>query len=362
MTLFDRYVFWETLQILTVGTLAILGIFFGTVEFQNVMEMMSKAGMPLQTVLTIMALQMPTGMSYCLPAGVVVAIMLVLTRASRDCEIVALQLLGVPLLRVLAPFLGIGLFASACCWYISENVAPQSRDLSRRLFAISANKTERPFANQFELRFEPKAGHVEKIMLVGKGKGAFVDGFVSFDLTKPPMVKLVCAQTAEWKNYSWTLHDGRLFELLNGDAPAVQMQFAEMQLPAIVNPSDLIDEHYRSTLERTRSELKALIDAGRAKHIMVPPYIEFQYFRRFSHPLSCFFLALAAAPLVLFRKRKGPDFSMLYGALVIVAFFLGQEICMSLVINGRLNALLAAWLPVGSLASLGLILAFSLRR
>jgi lipopolysaccharide export system permease protein len=362
MTLFDRYVFWETLQLLTVGTLVILGIFFGTVEFTNVMEMMSKSGMPLQTVLVVMALQLPTGMSYCLPAGVVVSIMLVLARASRDSEIVALQLLGVSLLRIVAPFLAIGFIASACCFYISENVAPQTRDLSRRFFAISANKTERPFANQFELRFEPAAGHVEKIMLVGKGQGATVTGFVSFDLSKAPMVKLVYAQTAEWKNYSWTLHDGRLFELLNGDAPAVQMQFAEMQLPAIVDPSEIINSHYRSTLEHTRSELKEILEVAKLKQIEVPGYLKFQYYRRYSHPLSCFFLALAAAPLVLLRRRKGRDFSMLYCAFTIVAFFIGQQISMALVVNDRLDPMVAAWLPVSVLASLGMLLACLLRR
>ncbi|CAN5520699.1 hypothetical protein BH11CYA1_BH11CYA1_03280 [soil metagenome] len=362
MTLFDRYVFFETIQLLGVGTLAILGIFFGTVEFQNVMEMMSKAGMPLQTVLTVMVLQLPTGMAYCLPAGVVVAIMLVLARASRDSEVVALQLLGVPLLRVLAPFLGIGLLASVCCFYVSENIAPQAKDLSRRFFAISANKTERPFANQNEVRLEPTAGHVEKIMLVGRGKGATVYGFISFDLTKAPMVKLICANTAEWKNYSWTLRDGRLFELFNGDAPAVQIQFAQMQMPAIADPAELMDSGNRSTLEYTRSELQTMIANGKRLNIPVPPYLRFQYYRRYTHPLSCFFLSMAAAPMVLMRKRKGRDFSMLYCGLTIAAFFFGQEIAMGLVVNDRLDPLLGACLPTGTLAFLGLSLALFLRR
>ena len=176
------------------------------------------------------------------------------------------------------------------------------------------------------------------------------------------MVKLICSKTAEWKNYAWTLRDGRLFELLNGDAPAVQIQFAQMQLPALVDPAKMIDSHYRSTLEYTRSELQTMIKNGEEHHVTVPPYLKFQYYRRYSHALSCFFLALAAAPLVLFRKRKGRDFSMVYSGLTIVFFFLGQEVCMGLVVNDRLDPLLGAWLPTGLLATLGLSLAALLRR
>mgnify|MGYP001367852233 FL=1 len=67
MKLYDRYIMLETLQVLAVGTFAILGIFYGTAEFKNVIDMMTASGLSLQTVMTIMALQLPTGMLYCLP-------------------------------------------------------------------------------------------------------------------------------------------------------------------------------------------------------------------------------------------------------------------------------------------------------
>jgi lipopolysaccharide export LptBFGC system permease protein LptF len=100
MKLYDRYIMLETLQVLAVGTFAIIGIFYGTAEFKNVLDMTTASGLSLQTVLLIMVLQLPTGMVCCLPSGVVMAVMLVLIRSSRDCEVMALQLLGVPLLRV----------------------------------------------------------------------------------------------------------------------------------------------------------------------------------------------------------------------------------------------------------------------
>jgi lipopolysaccharide export LptBFGC system permease protein LptF len=112
----------------------------------------------------------------------------------------ALQLLGVPLLRVLAPFLVMGFVSSSAAFVISEYAAPQSRDLARRLFIIAANKAQRPFPERSELRLEEKSddGRVlstSKIIELGKeqsvaaDQGKKVSTLVCFDLTNKNVVK-----------------------------------------------------------------------------------------------------------------------------------------------------------------------------
>ncbi len=380
MKLYDRYIMLETLQVLAVGTLAILGIFYGTAEFKNVLDMMTASGLSLQTVMTIMVLQLPTGMVYCLPSGVVMAVMLVLIRSSRDCEVMALQLLGVPLLRVLGPFLVMGFVSSSAAFLISEYAAPQCRDLARRLFIIAANKAQRPFPERSELRLEEKSddGRVlstSKIIELGKeqevaaGQGKRVSTLVCFDLTNRNVIKLVYAGSAQWLNCAWTLHDGRIFELFDTSQPSresvgsgVQMQFASMQLPFVVQSDKTIGMNFKTTLDKTTGELLGNIKLLQKASVTVPPYLSLQYHRRFSYPLSCFFLVLAAAPMVLFRKRKGADFSLIYGGFLIVSFFLLQEITTALAVNGRLDGTLAAYLPLMVLTASGFLLTIVLRR
>lgn len=380
MKLYDRYIMLETIQVLTVGTFAILGIFYGTAEFKNVIDMMTASGLSLQTVMTIMALQLPTGMVYCLPSGVVMAVMLVLIRSSRDCEVMALQLLGVPLLRVLTPFLVMGFVSSSAAFVISEYAAPQCRDLARRLFIIAANKAQRPFPERSELRLEEKSddGRVlstSKIIELGKeqvvadDQGKKVSTLVCFDLTNKNVVKLVYAASAQWLNCAWTLHDGRIFELFDSSQAShesagggVQMQFASMQLPFVVQSDKTIGMNFKTTLDKTTGELLGNIKLLQKASIAVPPYLTLQYHRRFAYPLSCFFLVLAAAPMVLFRKRKGADFSLIYGGVLIVSFFLLQEITTALAVNGRLDGTLAAYLPLIVLTTAGFFLTLILRR
>lgn len=380
MKLYDRYIMIETIQVLTVGTFAILGLFYGTTEFKNVIDMMTQSGLSLQTVLTIMALQLPTGVVYCLPSGVLMAVMLVLIRSSRDCEVMALQLLGVPLLRVLAPFLVIGLLSSSAAFLVSEYAAPQCRDLARRLFIIAANKAQRPFPERSELRLEEKADdgrvvstakiiELGKESFIGPGEGKKVLGLVCFDLTTKNVVKLIYASSAQWQNCGWTLNDGRIYELVNaalvsGESAGtgVQMQFASMQLPFVVQSDKTIGLNFKTTLDKTTGELLANIRTIESRAIKVPPYLLVQFHRRFSYPLSCFFLVLAAAPMVLFRKRKGADFSLIYGGILIVSFFFLQEVTMALAVNGRLDAVWATYLPLVLLTGCGFLLTIVLRR
>lgn len=362
MTLFDRYVIRETLQVLLIGTLSIIGIFFGTAEFTNVLTMMNQTGLPLHTVFSIMLLQLPTGLVFCLPAGVVVSVMLVLLRQNKDCEVVALQLAGIPLRRVLLPFLLLGVISTTLAYLVSENLAPQSRDLSRRLITLAARKAERPFACRSEIRVEKEPDQVTNIIEIGRGNGRGVDGFVNFDLTNKNMIKLIWAESAKWGDYAWTLHNGRIFELFTNNNPGTQLKFAAMTLADSMGTQDLLSERNKSTLDKTSSELRADIELIKNGTGNVPAYLYFQYYRRYSHPMSCLFLVLAAAPMVLFNKRKRTDFSMVYGGVVVLGFFILQEVCMALVVNGRLDPLAAAWLPIAILGSLGLSLTAILRR
>ncbi|MBA4027486.1 MAG: hypothetical protein C0473_04510 [Cyanobacteria bacterium DS3.002] len=380
MKLYDRYIMLETLQVLAVGTFAIIGIFYGTAEFKNVLDMTTASGLSLQTVLLIMVLQLPTGMVYCLPSGVVMAVMLVLIRSSRDCEIMAMQLLGVPIMRVLAPFLVMGFVSSSAAFVISEYAAPQCRDLARRLFIIAANKAQRPFPDRSELRLEEKSSdgrvlstskiiELGKEQSVGADQGKKVSTLVCFDLTNKNAVKLVYAGSAQWLNCSWTLQDGRIFELFDGNQPnsvsagsGVQMQFASMQLPFVVQSDQTIGLNFKTTLDKSSGELLDNIRLLQRASVAVPPFLVLQFHRRFSYPLSCFFLVIAATPMVLFRKRKGADFSLIYGGFLIVGFFVLQEVTMALAVNGRLDGVLAAYLPLIMLTASGLLSAVLLRR
>ena len=142
--LLDLHMMADFVTGLAVGTLTVLGIFFGADEFKRIIDLFTQFGMPLDTLLTVTILQIPTGAMYALPAGILGSTVFVLARMYRDSEIVALDTLGVPRWRLLVPLLVIGIVCSAVSFVIGEYVAPKSRYLSSRLFLVEITRTDCP--------------------------------------------------------------------------------------------------------------------------------------------------------------------------------------------------------------------------
>lgn len=354
MKLLDRHIISEFAQILTVGTLVIVGIFFGTVEFKYCLDLAADIGIPLVNVLTVMVLQLPTGIMFCLPAGVLLSVMYVLIRKHQDSEIVALQAAGVPFWRVMAPFMAVGVISSAAAFAIGEFVAPQARYLSTKLLLAGACASERPFPARSAVEFRDERDVARQLLVFGQGAGRTVNGFLVLDMTRPEFVTMVWSRWAEWKSGFWVLRAGRHFELLNGD-DGVKGKFGTMQLAGLSALWRSVDSAPKSNYDKTTAQLRAEIEKYRKSGKPVPFSLPVQLYRRYSQPVSCLLLVLAAAPVAFVRKRRETGLAMVYGGVLVVSFFLLQQTCMALGENGRLAPLVAAWLPASLLCLFGLL-------
>lgn len=355
---FDFFVLRECLQILTVGTLSIVGIFFGTVEFKRAIELMGDFGMAPLTVLQVMLLQIPTGAIYCLPAGVVISTILVLIRMQRDSEIVALQACGVSFARIMRPFLMMGLIGSLAVFVIAEYVAPQLRYISSKLLVIGVCKSDRPFPNKWRVEIKDPKERMTQILVLGRGQGNIIHNFVMWDFTKPKVVQMIWASRAVWKDGAWDLRGGRIFELLNQDDPGVKGVFGHMAFgDGFARMWQEIEKGPTSALDKTTAQLQAEIDAFKAKNKAVPGELLVQLYRRFSQPLNCLLLVLAGAPVAFMQSRKRPTLALGYAGVLIGCFFALQQTCISFGEHGVIHPLLAAWLPATFLCFVGLSLA-----
>lgn len=142
-----------------------------------------------------------------------------------------------------------------------------------------------------ELRLEEKSDdgrviNTSKIIELGKeqvvadDQGKRVSTLVCFDLTNKNVVKLIYAGSAQWLNCAWTLHEGRIFELFDTTQPnsesggsGVQMQFASMQLPFVAQSDKTIGMNFKTTLDKTTSELLGNIRLLQKASIAVPPFL-----------------------------------------------------------------------------------------
>lgn len=354
MGILDRYVINETLQVLVVGSLCVLGIFFGTVEFQHAMDMLNQFRMPMSTVLLVMLLQMPTGIIYCMPAAVLIATLFFMSRQQRDCEFLSLQVAGVPLKRVFVPYLAMSLIAASSVFFISEYVAPQTRHLSEKLLLLGIHKAE-GLSGQSAVSIKDESGKVGLLLMFGSNIDRTIHGFVLLDITQKGLVKLIWAERGKLVDGKWQLNSGQLFELLRKDELGNGGRFEKMTLGSSAGITRALNSGPISTLEKTTSQLKQEIETCKKTGKAPPSLLVMQYYRRFSHPASCFLLVLAAVPIMVPRRRHSTNLIFCYGGVLVVLFFVMQQVCMSLSENQRLDPLLGAWLPCAVLLFFSLV-------
>jgi len=362
MRILDKYLIGEAFQILLIGAVCVLGVFFCTAEFQNVMDLLNQFGLPLDRILSVMMLQLPTGMAYCLPAGVLLAVLVCTERLQRDSEILAMQVAGVSLKRIIWPFMLMGALAAVASYACAEYVAPQSKMLSEKLMLLGILHAERPFVGRSTVEFKDKDERVNQVMLLGNSNGRTINGFTLVDCSLGARTKIVWAKRAKWNDGNWELQSGRMFELSDTNHSGDLGQFEKMTLGGNGKLIEDLKAGAITTMEKTSAQLLENIALYEQLKEPPPSYLLLQYYRRFSHPASCLLLVLAAAPLMVPRRRRSNNFSYCYGGLTIVSYFLLQQICLSLAANERLDPLIGAWLPCILLAALGLTLCALRRR
>lgn len=361
MKLLDRYVFTESIQLLVIGSMTILGIFFGTAEFQTYMNMMNDFGFPFSVVLSVMFLQIPTGISFCLPAGVLFSTMFLLIRQQDDSEILALLVSGVSMKRIMAPYIMFGLVAALITFSLNEYVSPQTRLLSEKLSLIALYKTAKPFAGRFKLEQKDDKGNITKIFCFGEELGRSVNGLLLIDLTEKSSVKVVWAQKGTWNKGSWCLTEGQNFDFFNTTHQNRVARFGVLQYE---NPGlfKAIKAGPLSTLSKTTEQIRDEIASYKNKQQSPPADLIIQLYRRYSHPASCVLLVLAATPVALMRARRSRSTAFVYAGIVIATYFVLQQICTSLAENSQLTPFLGSWLPSIVLCLFGLMVSLLLSR
>jgi lipopolysaccharide export LptBFGC system permease protein LptF len=359
----DRATIVETLLLMGAGVLLIAGIFFGTSEFKYIFSLIFNIGMLPATALSISALQMPGTIVQTLPTAVIVSTALVLLRRGYDGELIGLAVSGVNPVRAFIPLLCIALGASLFSFALSEYVVPKSRRLSNGLLYIGVLNSELPRARDSMtlLRSDSDTGPINHVFLIGKYLKQNLENVVVLDFSKSGEPKVIWSKKGVWKTGRWILLDGNMYEIGSVSEGRKTMHFDQLSFDAIGMKIDEILSQGPLPQELPASALREKINQLEKRGVEPPASMLVRYYRRYSQPASCLLVSLAALPLLVVQRRRNLHAGFAYIGLVVLFFFLMQQSTISLADHGRLNPLLAAWLPAIFIAGLG-IAGFCLRQ
>jgi LPS export ABC transporter permease LptG/LPS export ABC transporter permease LptF len=351
---------------------ALLGTFLFTFvlfldNMRKVFELLIRSSAPMATVGYLFALVMPPVLTFTIPVGVLVGVLLAFSRMSGDAEITAMRAAGVPSRRLAYPallFATFGLIAAAAASLWLTPFAVRERfKLINRLAAAQLTAEIQP--RVFEEKFPNTILYVGDVISgpVVRWKQLFLA-----DVSPPDRRKAAGHEMGEGPKITVaaeaiaapdTARNRIQLRLLNGSTFVVGKnpsdyystsfptmdQVLEAERPIEIRPRLQFTEMDTLPLWRAASEGtgKARTDARIELH------------QRLALPLACVLLALVGVPLGISSRKGGKSSAFVLTVLIAFLYYMALISLIGVAREGKIAPALAVWLPNVVLLVSGLI-------
>jgi LPS export ABC transporter permease LptF/LPS export ABC transporter permease LptG len=347
MRILTRYILGEVISHALVGAAVFTFILF-TRDLGRILELVVRNSAPLPSVAEIFFFTIPVALTYTVPMGVLVGILIGLSRLAADSEVTAMRASGLGVwtfLRVISIFVVVA-------WVLalgnSLYVAPHSLAALDRL-------QEKLKSSQASFEVQPRVfyeGFPKIILYVQDVKsvpgGALWKGIFLADLTDPnaPRVSLAHEGTLVSQGEdTLDLHliDGSTHETDPKNPDQYQIStFQTNDIPLQVPNSQNGGEHEPSTLGEL--SLRELLSATRSNDPITRRWHLIEFHRRLALPFACIVFALVGIPLGLSSKKGGKSSGFVLTILLVFVYYSISLIGVTFSRQGTLPPSIGVWL------------------
>jgi LPS export ABC transporter permease LptG/LPS export ABC transporter permease LptF len=347
MRLLTRYILGEVVSHALIGAAVFTFVLF-TRDLGRILELVVRNSAPLPSVAEIFFFTVPVALTYTIPMGVLVGILIGLSRLAADSEVTAMRASGLGVwtfLRVISLFV-------VLAWLLalgnSVYVAPRS-------LAALGKLQDNLKSSQVSFEVQPRVfyeGFPKIILYVQDVKatsgGALWKGVFLADLSDPaaPRISLareglLVSQGPDTLDLHLTRGSTHETDPKNPDQYQIST-FETTDIPIQVPASQNSQEHEPTSLAEIKfADLLAVTRTGdpvtRRWHLI-------EYHRRLALPTACIVLALVGIPLGLSSKKGGKSSGFVLTILLVFLYYSVSLIGVSFARQGRLSPLAGVWL------------------
>jgi LPS export ABC transporter permease LptF/LPS export ABC transporter permease LptG len=367
MGILGRAIFREILSSAFLGTALFTFVLFLQRAGRS-FELLVRSSATPGTVAYLFGLILPFTLTFALPVGALVGILIALSRMSGDGEIIGMRATGMPSRRVVAPVLMIAaLFmavTAACSLWLTPWSIRQTYRMLNRLAAeeLTAEVQPRVFEEQFPNAIlyvgDVIPGQVERWRNVfladsrppGEQAGAQED-------RQGPLVTIAREAIAvpDVRNNRIQLH---LIDASTHHATKDPNIYVSTSFPA----GDQVLQASRAGEVRTArpfSEMDTVPLLGEARRSREAAI---ELHQRLALPFACLLLALVGVPLGVSSRRAGKSSAFVVTVFLAFVYYMGLISLISLARQGALPVAPAVWAPNVVFAMVGLALLWRLER
>ena len=358
LKLVDRYISNEFWQPLLFGVGIVTGVWFGADQLRTVFNLVMRAGVPWNIAFTILGLHMPQIIVLTIPIGVLLAILLVFNRLSAESEIIAIRTCGISFYRIMFAPLLFGIGSSIVSFAINEGIVPPANRTSKKLEFVAVYKSEMPGGQgNFTYMERAKDFTLQRIFYIGNYDGTTILNVIVLDFTRKNSIEIISAHDGIWHHGEWILRRGRTYVISGTSDVTKILKFDSLTLPGVQNAQKLLDEGKVEPKEMNMLELYHYINLLKASNSVSNDLLVHLY-QKITQPLACLVVALAGAPLGLLGRRSRSNIGLIYSAVIVFLYYVLQSSSGALGEAGRIDPMLAAWMPNIVIGGLGLLILF----
>ena len=358
MRIFTRYILKEVLWHGLIGASVFTFVIFMR-ELTRILEAVVRNSAPFPSVAEIFFLTLPAALKVTIPMGVLVGILLGLSRMAADSEVTAMRASGVSVRKFLKIISLFGVAAWILALLNTVVIEPRSAAaLARLQHKLAA--TQISFEIQPHVFYEGFKNHVLYVEDVTSASGVAVwKNVFDADISTPGTPKITIAKEAVVRaigNESIRLHlvDGETHDT-NSRTPdqytitTFEETDISISLPPVDKPAqDVVPVAQLSTPELFKQKYNPNKEFARWY------WIEFN--RRLALPTACLVLVLIGIPLGLSAKKGGKGAGFVLTIVLVFIYYFISIIGVSLARGGKISPVLGVWMANIIFAIIGVVL------
>ena len=347
MRILTRYILGEVVSHALIGAAVFTFVLF-TRDLGRILELVVRNSAPLPSVAEIFFFTVPVALTYTIPMGVLVGILIGLSRLAADSEVTAMRASGLGVwtfLRVISIFVVVAwLLALGNSVYLAPRSLAALGQLQDRLKSSQASFEVQP--RVFYEGFPKIILYVQDIKAMSGG--ALWKGVFLADLTDPAAPRISLARQGLLvsqgpETLDLHLTDGSTHETDPKNPDQYQIStFQTTDIPIRIPAAQNSQEHEPTTLGEIKfADLLRSTQTGdpvtRRWHLI-------EYHRRLALPTACIVLALVGIPLGLSSKKGGKSSGFVLTILLVFLYYSLSLIGVSFAKQGRLSPAAGVWL------------------
>lgn len=347
MRILTRYILREVTSHALIGVAVFTFVLF-TRDLGQILELVVRNSAPLPSVAQIFFFIVPVTLTISIPAGVLVGILIGLSRLAADSEITAMRASGIGVwtfLRVISIF-------AVAAWVIAMANGVFIAPLSQAAMARLQNRLK---SSQASFEVQPRVfyeGFPQLVLYVqsvkaAQGAAIWKNVFIA-DTSTPAAPRITLAQQGILVSEGpETLHlhlvSGETHETDPRDPNHYQIStFEQTDIPIAVPQAENKEPEAAPVPQLSTVELWRQAHETRNPGTSRLCLIEFH--RRLALPASCLVLALVGIPLGLSSKKGGKSTGFVLTILLVFAYYSASLVGISLARQGKMSPGLGVWL------------------